>query len=69
MEECPKCNNYSVDFDSHYGQKACYTDGCTVLIEDNNSYSYIKQDKNKNIAERIKVVNGIEKEVMYSHKL
>ncbi len=75
MEECPRADyhpvksRFTVDYDSHYGQKACHVDGCTTLVNDDGSYSYLKHDYKRKVVERVKVVDGIEKEVMYTHNL
>jgi len=64
-----KETDYSIDYNSHYGQKACYIDGCSVLVNDDGSYSYLKHDYKRKVAERVKVVNGIEKEVIKTYNL
>ncbi len=69
MEKCPRCNKYSVSYDSSRGENMCLIDGCTTYVIDKDTYSYLKINPVEKTINRIKVVNGIEKEIIKSYKL
>jgi len=71
MDKCPKCNKHTVEYDSYRDVNRCLVDGCTAIIinKEENTYSYLKHDYSRGLAERIKVVEGVETEVLKIFKL
>ncbi len=67
--KCPMCDVYSISYDPYQKVDRCMVDGCTVIIIDENTYSYLRHDPLLDNAERIKVVNDIETEVLKIDKL
>lgn len=63
MNKCPKCGNYTIDLDAYRGFERCLMDNCRCIVLDKNTYSYLQINFEKNRFERVKVKNGIEKEI------
>ncbi len=60
MKKCPKCKHFSVEYSSHTGTYKCTVDGCTCIVYDASSYSYLKPEPSSNSVSRVKVVQGNE---------
>ncbi|MEK6757860.1 MAG: hypothetical protein AABX88_01910 [Nanoarchaeota archaeon] len=69
MDKCPKCKEFSVSYDSYRRKNKCIIDGCTAIVIDENTYSYLKHDYERKVAERVKIINGIETEVIKTFNL
>lgn len=64
MQKCPKCNHFSVEYNSHAGAYMCTVDGCSCIVYDKKSYSYLKPEPLNKTVSRVKVVEGHEAEVI-----
>jgi phage FluMu protein Com len=69
MKKCPKCNNFSVAFDAYRMVDRCMLDGCSCIVIDTSTYSYLKADPPSKSINRVKVENGAETAVMKRFKL
>ncbi len=58
MEECPKCRNESVAYDSYHGVKMCLIDGCTVRIIDEKHYSVLRYNSKTDSMDRVEIEKG-----------
>lgn len=61
MEKCPKCKRYTISYDSYRKVKRCLADGCSCIIVNKVSYSYLKSDSCSNTINRVKIQDGTEK--------
>lgn len=67
MEKCPRCNHWTVSYDSHRRVKKCSRVGCMCVVYKDGSYSYLRYDSDK-IRRVREFVNGktrVEKEYNY----
>lgn len=69
MKKCPKCGNFSIDYDTYKGVFRCMIDGCSCIVIDENTYSYLKADPSKKMICRIKVEQGRETKVIKEYSM
>jgi hypothetical protein len=69
MKKCPKCGNFSVDLDSYKGAYVCMIDGCSCVLIDENSYSFLKHDPSTKTVNRVKVEGGHETNIIKKYTL
>ncbi len=64
MEKCPKCGQYSVDYNPYKKSHVCMIDGCSCVVINSNSYSFLKINPTAKTIDRVKVEDEIEIEVV-----
>ncbi len=69
MKLCPKCHNFSVEYDSYRKADVCMIDGCSCVIISSNSYSYIISDPISKTINRVKVEEGQEAETIKQYNM
>lgn len=69
MEKCPKCNKYSVAYDAYRKVHRCMIDGCSCVVIDDKTYSYLKADSSDNTINEIKVEEGKETGILKKYSL
>ncbi len=63
MKKCPKCNNFSVDYDPYRKVEACMMDGCSCIVVNDSTYSYLKRDSSNGKVCRIEE-NGKDRKIV-----
>ena len=69
MEICPKCHKYSVEYDSYRKANVCLSDGCSCIIIDSSSYSYIKSDPVSKKISRVQVEGDTETKTLKQYAM
>lgn len=69
MQKCPKCNRYSVAYDAYRKVNRCMIDGCSCVVIDNTTYSYLKADSSDNTINEVKVEKGRETGILRKYSL
>ncbi len=69
MDRCPKCKRHTVTYDGYRGVRRCMVDGCTCVVIDHKSYSYLKRDSKQKEIHRVRVVDGVEKGTLKKYQL
>jgi len=69
MRKCPKCNNYTVDYDAYRKIYRCMMTGCSCIVLDDNTYSYLKIDPSTKTINRVKVERGTETSIIKKYTL
>lgn len=69
MKRCPKCRSFSIDYDPYRGVYMCMVDGCSCVILDETSYSYLKPDPSTRTINRIKVEEGSETTIIKKYNM
>lgn len=69
MKKCPKCNKYTVDYDAYRGVNRCMVDGCSCIVIDDDSYSFLKIDSSSKTINRVKVEKGTETAIIKKYNL
>ncbi|MGD0886156.1 MAG: hypothetical protein ABSA46_15025 [Thermodesulfovibrionales bacterium] len=69
MEKCPKCNRFTLGYDRYRGVLRCMVIGCSCVVIDENSYSYLKPDPSTKTMNRIKVERGNETKVIKKYSM
>ncbi len=57
MRRCPICKNLSVGYDSYRKAYRCTMPGCSCIVVDETTYSYLKKEKNGTVV-RVELSNG-----------
>lgn len=66
MKRCPVCNSWSVAYDPYRKVDKCMNTGCSCIIDDESTYSYLEQGPNAGIVHRVKASSG---EVLKEYKV
>lgn len=69
MKKCPRCNKYSVAYDAYRKVNRCMIDGCSCVVIDEHSYSYLKADSSSNTVSRVKIEEGRETSILKKYSL
>ncbi len=69
MKKCPTCNNYTIEYDAYRGVYRCMMVGCSCIVIDDDTYSFLKIDPSAKTINRVKVVNGAETKVIKKYNL
>jgi hypothetical protein len=69
MDRCPKCKRLTIAYDSYRGVSRCMVDGCSCVVIDANSYSYLKPDLTTRTMNRIKVERGSETKIIKKYSM
>lgn len=69
MEKCPKCGRYTIAYDGYRRVHRCMVDGCSCIVLDEESYSCLKQDSATGTVNRVRIVDGVEKDVLKKYQL
>lgn len=69
MQKCPKCNHYTVEYSSHNSADSCTRDGCSCIVYDSSSYSYLRPDAPSRTISRVKVIRGGEDETIKRYNM
>lgn len=69
MQKCPRCKRYSVAYDAYRKVNRCMIDGCSCVVIDDHTYSYLKADSSNNTVNRVKVEEGRETGILKKYSL
>lgn len=69
MDKCPKCNQFAVGFDSYRGVTRCMVDGCSCIVIDEHSYSFLKPDPSTRTVDRVQIEHGTQIAVLRKFSL
>lgn len=69
MKRCPICKNFSVAFDPSRKAYRCMVAGCSCVVIDEHSYSYLKPDPSSRSISRVKVERGRETKVIKKYSM
>lgn len=69
MKNCPKCGNYTVDYDAYRRVYRCIMVGCSCIVLDNNTYSFLKIDSSAKTMNRVKVEKETEISIIKKYNL
>ena len=66
MTKCPKCGNHTVGYDSYRRVNRCLVDGCSCVVYNDNTFSYLEHSLNS--IDRVRVKKDGFKEIIKSYK-
>lgn len=69
MDKCPRCHKYTVAYDSYRGVNRCMVDGCSCIVIDENTYSYLRSNPSSRTIDNVKMCNGVEEGIIRKYRM